>query len=417
MKKLLIIPLFVLLFVSSCKQNQLKHEKLTLLASKVEKNLYDNIIPFWMNFSVDTINGGFFGMVDVTGKGNIEAPKGLILNARILWTFSSLYLTDQNPDFLEMANRAYNYLTDHFIDREYGGAYYMVSNNGEVLSDLKYTYANAFLIYGLSEYFRATDNNEALELAKTIFEDIDKHAHDATYLGYEELYLRDWSPVPIGTKSDIGDADKTMNTTLHLMEAFANLYRVWKSPLLESRLQEIINITLEKIINKETHRQYYLFNRDWTSKVNVNSYGHDIESSWLMLECAEILGNDVLIDKVKVASIAMAESTLEALHPDGRITYESIDGRDNNSLQWWLPAEAIVGYVNAWQLTGDETWLDRALLVWEYTDNRLVDKENGEWYYGLNRDGTTNKRSPKISAWTGPYHNSRMCMEVIRRSK
>ncbi len=418
MKRLVIFSLLLLLLVPSFGQSAPKEKfKLLQLSAAVEDNLYNNIVPFWMKYSVDTINGGFFGAVDVYGKANPQSSKGLILNARILWTFSALYLKDKDPGFLMMAQRAYKYLSDHFIDREYGGAFYTVDKDGKPLSTLKYTYANAFLIYGLSEYYRATGDQGALELAKTIFTELDKHAHDAQYLGYHELFQRDWSAVPPGTRNDIGDADKSMNTTLHVMEAFGNLYRVWKSPLLESRLKELIVVTLDKIINPKTHRQYYLFNRDWSSKVNVESYGHDIESSWLMLECAEILGDKAVLERVKVASLAMAESTVEVLNPDGRLTYDAVDGITTKTQQWWVQAEAVVGYVNAWQLTGDEKWLDRAMLVWQFTDKYLVDRDYGEWFYGLDRDGLINKRTGKVSAWRCPYHNGRMCLEVIHRAK
>ena len=208
-----------------------------------------------------------------------------------------------------------------------------------------------------------------------------------------------------------------MNTSLHVMEAFANLYRVWKSPLLAERLQEMITVMLEKIINPQTHRQYYFFKRDWSSTVDVKSYGHDIECSWLLLESAEILGDESLIQLAKKASIAMAESTLEALLPDGRIIYESVDGKPSVSLQWWAQAEAIVGYVNAWELTGDEQWLTRASSVWSFTEKNFVDHEYGEWFWGLGNDGKIAKDVPRISAWKCPYHNGRMCMEVMRRYK
>ena len=418
MKRLIIFSLSVFLFMPFYGQSVSKERfKLLQLSASVEDNLYNNIVPFWMNYSVDTMYGGFFGAVDVTGNPNPRSSKGLILNARILWTFSALYMKDKAPDFLMMAQRAYKYLADHFVDREYGGAFYTLDREGNPASTLKYTYANAFLIYGLSEYYRATGDEEALELAKSIFNALDKNAHDAQYLGYHELFQRDWSAVPPGTRNDIGDADKSMNTTLHVMEAFGNLYCVWKSPLLESRLKELIVVTLDKIINPATKRQYYLFNRDWSSKVNVESYGHDIESSWLMLECAEILGDKAVIERAKAASLAMAESTIEVLHPDGRLTYETVDGETTSYLQYWAQAEAVVGYINAWQLTGKEEWLDRAILVWQFTNKYLVDRDNGEWFHGLDRDGMVNLRTGKVSAWRCPYHNVRMCIEVIHRIK
>jgi len=187
--------------------------------------------------------------------------------------------------------------------------------------------------------------------------------------------------------------------------------------LLAERLRETIEITLDKIINPATKRQFYLFNRDWTSVANVESYGHDIESSWLLYECAEILGDEALLARVKRASMDLAESTLVALHPDGRFTHEMRDGVTTNMMQWWVPAEAVVGYFNAWQLSGDEIWLDRAISVWNFTNKYLIDRDFGEWFYGLDRNGVVDKRTGKVSAWRCPYHNVRMCLEIINRIK
>lgn len=415
MKNLFILSLSILLIALSCQQDQSKN-KLILLSTAVEDNLYNNIIPFWTNYVVDEINGGFYGTVDAFGVGDTASTKGVILNARILWTYSALYIKDKDSKSLEMARRAYEYLVTHFIDQEYGGAFYMVDNQGHVVADNKNTYANSFVIYGLSEYYRAVGEETALEYAKTVFTVLDKYAHDETYGGYNEFFMRDWSPAP--TRNNI-EAGKTMNTSLHVMEALANLYRVWNDPLLESRLQEMITLFLDKIINPETHLQNYAFTRDWTTRSNIKSYGHDIESSWLLLESAEILGNEELIDRCKVTCLAMAEATVsEALGSDGRLIYETVNNNESvKFLQWWAQAEAIVGFVNAWQLSGDEVWLDRALLVWKYTDDTFVDKEHGEWYYGFDRNGVLDKSMVKVDAWKCPYHNSRMCMEVIRRAQ
>ena len=418
MKRLIILFILFILFIPCFGQSASKELKLLQFSASVKDNLYNNIVPFWLNHSVDTINGGFWGTVDVYGNANPQSSKGLVLNARILWTFSALYLKDKTPEFLMMSKRAYHYLSDHFIDHTYGGAFFTVDKDGNPIDSTKYTYAILFVIYGLSEYHRATGDPEALELAKKVFLDLDKHAHDEQFLGYLEFFQRDWSAMPPGSRNAIGNADKLMNTLLHAMEAFANLYRVWKSPLLESRLKEVIVLTLEKGINPITKRQYYMFNRDWTSSAIYESYGHDIEGAWLMHDCAEVLGDKDLIERVKVACMGWAESTIEVFHPDGRLIYESVNGvSSGNTLQWWAQAEAVLGYMNAWKITGDEIWLDRAILVWQFTDKYIVDKEYGEWLFGLDRDGMVNRRTAKISAWKAPYHNGRMGLEVIRRTK
>ena len=416
MNKITVSSLALLLVFAACLPNRAQNKKLTQLAALVEDNLYHNIIPFWTTAAVDHVNGGFYGTVDAAGAGDANAPKGLILNARILWTFSTLHFKDKDAQSLAMAKRAYEYLVAHFMDEQYGGGYFMADSHGNVINDIKYTYANTFVIYGLSEYYRATGEAKALELAKATFLALE-NAHDDTYLGYGEYYQRDWSAVLPGTRNEIaGNAGKTTNTVLHEIESFANLYRVWKDPLLEKRLTELIAVFLDKVVNPATGRQYCEFTADWTPLSDMESYGHDIEGAWLLYQCAEILGNKDLIGKCKAACMSMAEATLVALQPDGRLIYEKRNGQLIHALQWWVPAEAIVGLVNAWQLSGDETWLDRALLVWQYTDRVLVDKEHGEWHYGLDREVNLIKGISKVNAWKCPYHNVRMCVEIIRRA-
>jgi mannobiose 2-epimerase len=387
-------------------QSQMKNEAATQLVTAVEENLYRNIVPFWINHAVDPVNGGFYGMVNAVGTGNATSPRAASLTARILWTFSALHRKDKDSTSLKTAQRAYQYLESRFIDKEYGGIYYMVDSHGNIVADKKDIFAHAFAIYGLSEYYQATEDTEALEQAKAIFTILDQHAHDSIHGGYYESFKRDWSVV---------EHNKTTGVILHEMEAFANLYRIWKSPLLENRLRELITIFLEKIINPVTHRQFCTLTADWRNLTDVESYGHDIQGAWLPLACAGILGHKDLIERCQKASLAMAEATLVALQPDGRMIAESVDGKPVNSLSWWMPAEAIIGFVNAWQLTGDQAWIDRALLVWQYADRVLVDKEHGEWFYGIDRNGNVYENFPKVSEWKCPYHNSRMCLEVIQR--
>jgi mannobiose 2-epimerase len=387
-------------------QTQVKNEKLTQLVTAVEDNLYHNIIPFWTNYATDTVNGGFYGVINTVGVGDTTSPKPASLTARILWTFSALHRKDKDRQSLEMAQRAYAYLTTRFLDKEYGGVYAMLDNRGNVLSDKKDIFTHSFAIYGLSEYYQATGNTEALEYAKSIFILLDQYAHDSIHGGYNESFERNWSMV---------GNNKTTSIILHEMEAFANLYLVWKSPLLETRLRELILLFLDKIINPATHRQFCLFSADWTNLNHTESYAHDIQGAWLPLSCAEALGHEDLIKRCTKACLSMAEASLVALQPDGRMIAESTDGQPVHSLSWWTPAEAIIGFVNAWQLTGEEAWLDRALLVWQYIDRVFVDKENGEWFYGLDRNGERYKNFPKVNEWKCPYHQSRMCLEVIQR--
>lgn len=377
----------------------------------------DNLLKFWLENSVDIENGGFYGEAD-SDQVNLEADKALILNSRILWSFASAYREDRDSEYLKMAERAYDYLVDNFEDKQFGGFYWLLNYEGKVKKDKKQIYGQAFCIYALSEYYRAAEIEEALKKAVELFALLENEAYDPEYGGYFEAFSRDWSPtddMSLSTK-DLNTA-KSMNTHLHILEAYTNLYRVWPDPDLKEKLEELIKLIINKIIEQDEYRFKLFFDKDWSSKSDIISYGHDIEGSWLLYEAAEVLGEQVLLEITEEYALKMAAAVLEnGTASDGSIYYEFEDGKLDRDRHWWPQAEAVVGFINAYQLSGEEKFIKAAIKNWDYILENLIDSENGGWFWLVDEQGIPSAK-PKINAWKSPYHSSRACYEIINRIK
>ena len=393
------------------------NDKITTLRNEVEHELTADILPFWMEKMADNAEGGFYGRIDGEDHLHADAPKGAILNARILWTFSAAYRLLRKPEYLAAATRAKRYVIDKFYDNDFGGVYWSLDAKGEPLDTKKQIYAQGFAVYGLSEYARATGDEEALDYATRLFNLIEEHSFDRERNGYIEAFTRDWQPIEDMRLSDKDEnTSKTMNTHLHIMEPYANLYRVWKDARLEAQLRNMIDLFTDKILNKETFHLELFFDNDWRTDGNIISYGHDIEASWLIHEAALVLGDERLLSEVEPVIRNIAKAADEGLNPDGSMIYESIAGKpDDRELHWWVQAENVVGQANLYQHFGDQAALDIAVRCWQFIKDKLVDRENGEWHWSLMPDGTVNRRDDKAGFWKCPYHNGRMCMEIIER--
>ena len=393
--------------------------KLVLFKKEMQDVLTGNILPFWIDKMVDHENGGFYGRIDGHGNLHADAEKGGILNARILWTFSAAYRVLGKSEYLEMATRAKDYIIAHFIDREYGGTYWSLDYKGNPKDTKKQFYAIGFMIYGLSEYVRATGDKEAFDYAIQLFDCIEEHSLDVIYNGYIEACTREWGEIADMRLSDL-DANypKSQNTHLHIIEPYANLYRVWKDERLEKALRNMINIFTDKILNPETNHLDLFFEKDWTRGAgHLESYGHDIECSWLMHEAALVLGDAEVLKKVEEIVPLVAKASEKGLNPDGSMIHEAnLDtGHVDDDLHWWVQAEAVVGFYNIYQHFGDESALDKSLQCWQYIKDNLIDYEGGEWYWSRRPDGTLNLDDDKAGFWKCPYHNGRMCLEIIER--
>lgn len=375
--------------------------------------LENNILAFWINKMQDYENGGFYGRIDGNNMLQPQSNKGIVLNSRILWTFSAAYRILKKPEYLEMAKRAFEYINRFFIDKKNGGVYWEIDYKGNPVNKKKQTYAQGFALYGFSEFYRATGEVRSLDLAKEFFYLLEK-CHDNKLGGYLEAYTEDWQPIADMRLSD-KDANekKTMNTHLHVLEPYTNLCRIWDSPELKEAQRRLINIFTDKILDKSNFHLNLFFDEGWNIKSPAISYGHDIEASWLLFEAVEILGDKGLLLHIKDLSLKIADAAREGLQSDGSLVYEYKAGHFDLERHWWVQAEGIVGYMYAFKNSENVEYLTYAKSLWNYTQSNIVDRNEGEWIWSRLPDGNANTKDDKAGFWKCPYHNSRMCFEMI----
>jgi mannobiose 2-epimerase len=378
----------------------------------------NNILNYWGNNAIDNVNGGFVGTIDSNQKIDYNAPKGLILNARILWTFSAAFKILKRPELLEIADRAYNYIIENFADVENGGYYWMVNNIGKPENTKKQIYAQAFVIYGFSEYCSIKQNKECYSKIAAIFDLIEKYAFDKVKNGYFEAFTLDWKEETADLRLSTKDMNekKTMNTHLHVLEAYTNLYKVFKNDALKSKIVNLLHIFNERIINFNDKHFDLFFDEGWVRKSDIISFGHDIEGSWLLYEAAEVVGPEKYIEKQKQIAIEMAGEVVKAINKDGGLEHDKErNGHGDGEFEWWAQAESIVGFVNAYQLSGDIKFLKAAVNMKGFIENYFIDKKFGEWYYRIDGNYQPILSYDKVGFWKCPYHNARMCIELIKR--
>jgi mannobiose 2-epimerase len=388
------------------------------LREQVEKELTENILPFWMTHVVDEVNGGFYGAVTNDLQIHNEVPRSAILCARILWTFATAFRTLGKEEYLTMAQRAYDYLTTVFWDETYGGVYWHVDFKGRPALDRKHHYAQAFAIYGLAEYYRATQEPQSLTLAQTLFELLEKHAYDETHGGYIEGSNREW-----GTLADMrlsgGEINcrKSMNTMLHILEAYTNLMRVWEDAHLKAQHKALLEAFRQHIVDHQIGHFRLFFDDQWHSLSEHVSFGHDIEGSWLLREAAQAQDEPTLSAQIRETAVNMADAVYrEGLDDDGSLFYEAgPQGLVDTYKEWWPQAEGVVGFYNAYQLSGQAYFAQAAYRCWMYIKTKVVDRTHGGWFKRLHRDGSPDDSSYKVNPWNCPYHNSRACFEMLDR--
>ncbi|MDR3696426.1 AGE family epimerase/isomerase [Mucilaginibacter sp.] len=376
------------------------------------------ILDYWARNTVDKTYGGFLGRIDSEERVVQDAPKGSVLNARILWTFSAAYNHDANPVYLEMASRAYHYISKHIIDHEFGGVYWAVDYVGNPLDTKKQVYAIAFTIYALSEYYSASGVEAARKKAVELFCLLVDKAYDPIKTGYFEAFTREWSPMDdlrLSAKDE--NEQKTMNTHLHVLEGYSNLYRIWPDGTLKEQIRLLLYNFFDHFIDPQSHHLRLFFDENWNGKSGLVSFGHDIEATWLLLEAAEVIGDEAMIEKIKKVSMRIAEATIKGLDTDGGLWYEYEPASDHliKEKHWWVQAEAMIGFYNAWQISGNEKYLAISIKNWAFVKDKILDKVNGEWVWGISENGEVMPGEDKAGIWKCPYHNSRACLEIIKR--
>jgi mannobiose 2-epimerase len=395
-------------------------KKLSGFSQSIHHQLHEHILPFWSGPALDHKQGGWLGWMANDLRIDRSQPKGLIVNSRILWTYSAVFREFPEKNYEAMAGRAYEIMTSRFWDEQQGGAFWRLTDDYHVLDDVKKVYGQSFYIYAMCEHYLAFGNNNAKKQAIRLFELIEQYAHDQVHGGYFEVCHRDWSLAENASLSEKDmDEKKSMNNHLHILEAYTNLYRIWKDERVERRLRELIHLFVTRIFDTHTHHLNHFFDEQWRVRSNTYTFGHDIEASWLLCEAAEVVGDATLLEQTRLIALQIADTTLrEGMNETNGLCYEGRAGQiiDNNK-EWWPQTEAVVGFLNAFQLSADEKFFDAARRIWDYVVEHFVDRAYGEWFWRILESGQVDTALPKVSEWKGPYHNSRACLESLRRLK
>ena len=377
------------------------------------------ILSYWQDFSLDHQNGGFVGERDFNNTLVEKSPKGIILNSRILWSFAAVGNHLKTNQYKKICERSFEYLYTFFRDREFGGVFWELDFQGGKLNDRKQVYAQAFMIYALAEYAKFEKNEKVLHWALEIAELIEKYAYDPEHLGYAEAFSRDWSPVSDMrlSEKDANEA-KTMNTHLHVLEAYTTLYEVAPSGFLKGRLEQLITLFTEKFFDSSTNHFQLFFDEKWRAKGDIISYGHDIEAAWLIIEAAKVIDQKELLNTSKKLALTIAKTfAAEGIDKNGGVNYEyhvktKVTDKDKH---WWPQAEAIVGLHYAYEISQNESFLLLASNIWNFTKEHLIDRKNGEWFWSVNARNEPQLSAYKLGFWKAPYHNSRACMKMMHR--
>ncbi len=381
--------------------------------------LKDNILPFWVNHTIDNENGGFIGKVSDQNEPDKKAHKGLILNTRILWTFSfAARMFKNEPKYKELADRAYQYIIKHFYDTGCKGFYWSLNYKGDAVDTKKQIYAQAFSIYALAEYYMLTKNQESIDTAIETFHLIQKYSYDTEKSGYLEAFDRNWQVLDDLRLSEKDmNEKKTMNTHLHVIESFTNLYRVYRDDNLRSAIVNLLDVFYNIIINQTDYHFNLFFDENWQVKSNQISFGHDIEGSWLLLEAAEVINEKKLIDQFKEVALKMAGASLHGINKLEGLSHDGERGKplQEGNVEWWVQAEALVGFLNAFQVSNNDKYLHYTNQILEYINKYVIDHEYGEWHHQIDFKGRPVSGFAKVGFWKCPYHNSRMCYEALSR--
>lgn len=394
----------------------IQSQELSSLSAELQDEL-KRLLHFWSTEAIDKEHGGFLGQINYLGKKCHKAPKGAILNARILWTFSAAYRTTKYEGYKKMADLSFQYINNHFVDTKNDGVFWEVDYLGNPVNKRKQAYALSFAIYAFAEYYRATNNTESLNLAKQWFQILEDKFWDTLHLGYIEALTEKWSPIDDMRLSEKDlNAPKSMNTHLHILEAYSNLYRVWPNDKLKKSIKDLLDIFQHLIIDKSTGHFNLFFDMDWQIKSTAISFGHDIEGAWLLHEAAEVIDDKAYIESIRKTALNLVDTTLrEGLDEDGSLFNEYHNNIYDKDKHWWPQAEAMVGLMDAYQIEPKEAYLAAIYKLWQFIQTHLMDQVNGEWFWRVDENGKTVHTDDKVGFWKCPYHNTRALMELTQR--
>jgi mannobiose 2-epimerase len=385
-----------------------------------KKELYnelENILNYWIKNTIDHQYGGFIGRIDESGTPHQYALKGSVLNARILWTFSKTYNKTKKEEYQQIAQRAFDYILSYFVDQEYGGVFWTVDYKGQPADTKKQVYALAFVIYACSEYYQCSGNNKALEISKELYDLIEQHSYDKENGGYFEAFAVSWTDLPdLRLSEKDANEKKTMNTHLHILESYSNLYKIYPDPGLKNSIENLLWNFNDYFISKSLWHFNLFFDERWQLKSETISYGHDIEAAWLLLDAAKTIQDKEMTETFSKIAIHISDAVFEAIDKDGGLWYEYEPSKGLvKEKHWWPQAEAMIGFFNSWQITNSDKYLEYSMNSWRFVKQYILDSQNGEWHWGIKEDHSVIRGEDKVGIWKCPYHNARACIEIISR--
>lgn len=387
------------------------------MVSEVKEHLTECIIPFWKKLR-DNEYGGYYGYMDFDMNLDKKAVKGCILNSRITWFFSNAYTLLKDESLLDEAKHGFTFMKEHCMDKENGGIFWSMKYDGTPEDTTKHTYNQAFAIYALSSYYEASGDKEALQMAYELFHVIEEKCTDE--LGYKEAFNLKFEEIENDKLSENGViAQKTMNTLLHVFEGYTELYRVDHNPEVKAKLEWIMDTFADKMYNPELHRQEVFFDKYYNTLIDLHSYGHDIETAWLIDRGVEVLGEKKYEDKLTPITKDLTAQIYKEAFDGHSLNNECERGVVNTSRIWWVQAETVIGFLNGYQKDPSHTeYLEASKSEWEYIKEHVIDKRAGsEWFWEVDINGEPTSRKPIVEPWKCPYHNGRMCFEVIKRAE
>ena len=385
------------------------------LKNEITKELTNHIIPFWKNLRDDE-HGGFYGQLDFELNLNKKAEKGCILNSRILWFFSKAHLLLKDESLLDYANHAYNFMMKNCIDNDFGGVFWSVNYDGTVADDTKHTYNQAFAIYALSAYYSASGNKNAIDTAFELMNSIENKCTDSG--GYLEAFSREWEKSSNEKLSENGVmAERTMNTLLHVFEGYCGLYEATQDKKTRVHIKRILRIISEKVYNHEKHRQEVFFDLSYNSLIDLHSYGHDIETAWLVDWGCGLLDDKAFCKEIGIITDSLCENVYNLAFAKSSLYNECENGIVDKKRVWWVQCEAVIGFINHYQKHPEDVkYLNAAEEIWNVIKNHIIDNRQGsEWFSDIDDNFVPSSKKDIVEPWKCPYHNGRLCFEIIRR--
>ncbi|MDO4739748.1 MAG: AGE family epimerase/isomerase [Eubacteriales bacterium] len=404
---------------------------------EIQRTLAEKVIPFWLERSVDEQYGGYLTSFDENGRFDGNGVKYMVTQSRMLWGFSYLApfaRPEDRPAMKAAADQGFAFFKKYFFDPEHGGVYWMLDRDGSVADPAKLVYGEGFAIYALAQYAISYQNEEALALAESVFDCLQKYCADTRFGGYFENVERDWSLSPAGEYA--GDR-KSLDIHMHLLEAFTTLYQASGKEIHRRKLHEVLDVIIDHMVDKEHGYGYNQFTidfrripaiaikRTWNAEREANetvaepadttSYGHNIELTWLADLALQKIGCERAQYDALFARILQHAMKHGVDWQRGGVYRDGVGCEEALVLdkEWWQNFEAMTGLLNGWRMFGEERLAEAFLNVWGFVRDKFMNMELGESRQMLSADGTP--LVPNLgNPWKGIYHTGRalaVCLE------